>query len=70
MRLFGRKNGTADLDASPDDMYARGYQGGFNWSSQHLDYSEVSGGVWEAAVGGSWLSGTDSLTGATDGGVA
>ena len=26
MRLFGRKNGTADLDASPDDMYARGYQ--------------------------------------------
>ena len=31
--------------------------GGFNWSTQHLDISEVCDGVREAAVGGSWLSG-------------
>ncbi|HWY00832.1 MAG TPA: hypothetical protein VNY55_13410, partial [Mycobacterium sp.] len=29
----------------------RGSQAGFNWSSQHLDYLEVWGGVREAAVG-------------------
>src|SRR5260370_31532162 len=44
--------------------------GGFNWSTQHLDFSEVCDGVWEAAVGGSWLSGSDSLAGTADGGLA
>jgi hypothetical protein len=48
----------------------RGSQGGFNWSTQHLDFVEVCDGVWEAAVGGSWLSGSDSLAGTADGGLA
>ena len=47
-----------------------GSQAGFNWSSQHLDFSEVCDGVWEAAVGGSWLSGADSVAGAADSGLA
>jgi putative transposase len=47
-----------------------GSQAGFNWSSQHLDYLEVWGGVREAAVGGSCVSGADALAGATDGGLA
>lgn len=44
--------------------------GGFNRSSQHLDFSEVCDGVREAAIRGSWLSGSDSLARATDGGLA
>ena len=48
----------------------KGCQGGFNWSSQHLDFSEVCDGVREATVGGSWLSGSDSLAGTADGGLA
>jgi hypothetical protein len=48
----------------------RGCQGGFNWSTQHLDFSEVCDGVREATVGGSWLSGSDSLAGTADGGLA
>ena len=47
-----------------------GVLGGFNWSTQHLDISEVCDGVREAAVGGSWLSGSDSLAGTADGGLA
>src|ERR1700746_1234480 len=39
----------------------RGILAGFNWSSQHLDYLEVWGGVREAAVGGSCVSGADAL---------
>src|SRR5260370_30070936 len=31
-----------------------GVLGGFNWSTQHLDFSEVRDGVREATVGGSW----------------
>jgi putative transposase len=48
----------------------RGSQAGFKWSSQHLDLSEVCGGVWEAAVGGSRLSGADALPGAAVSGLA
>ena len=47
-----------------------GVLGGFNWSTQHLDISEVCDGVGEAAVGGSWLSGSDALAGTADGGLA
>jgi hypothetical protein len=47
-----------------------GVQGGFNWSSQHLEFSEVRDRVWETAVRGSWLSGADSVAGAADGGLA
>ncbi len=47
-----------------------GTLGGFNWSSQRLDFVEVSDGVWEAAVGGSRLSGADPVAGAADGGLA
>ncbi|ASL07750.1 hypothetical protein LFT51_05425 [Mycobacterium intracellulare subsp. chimaera] len=43
---------------------------GFNRSLQHLDSSEVCGGVWEAAVGGSCVSGADALPGAAVGGLA
>ncbi len=48
----------------------RGSQGGFNWSSQHLDFSEVRDGIWEAAVGSAWLSGANPVAGAADGGLA
>jgi hypothetical protein len=48
----------------------RGTQGGFNGSTQHLDFSEVCDGVREAAVRGSWLSGSGSLAGTADGGLA
>jgi putative transposase len=47
-----------------------GSQGGFNWSTQHLDFSEVCDGVREAVVRGSWLSGSGSLAGPADGGLA
>jgi hypothetical protein len=48
----------------------KGCQGGFNRWTQHLDFSEVCDGVREATVGGSWLSGSDSLAGTADGGLA
>jgi len=44
--------------------------GGFNWSLQHLQFLEVCGGLWEAAVGGSGVSRSDSVAGAADGGLA
>jgi hypothetical protein len=44
--------------------------GGFNWSSQHLEFSKVRDEVWEAAVGGSWLSGATPVAGAADRGLA
>jgi hypothetical protein len=48
----------------------RGTQGGFNRSTQHLNFSELRDGVWQASVRGSWLSGADSLTGTANGGLA
>ncbi|MDT5081677.1 MAG: putative transposase, partial [Mycobacterium sp.] len=47
----------------------RGSQGGFNWSSQHLDFSEVCDGCVGASTGGSVVSGADPVAGATDGGL-
>jgi DNA-binding CsgD family transcriptional regulator len=44
--------------------------GGFNRSSQRLEFSEVRDGVWEAAVGGAWLSGATPVAGAADRGLA
>jgi putative transposase len=63
------RHGVADLGGVIHHTDA-GSQGGFNWSSQHLDFVEVSDGVWEAAVGGSRLSGADPVAGAADGGLA
>jgi len=82
-RVAGHMRTTMVLDAIEMARWSRGKtlpglrfhsdagsQAGFNWSSQHLDSSEVCGGVWEAAVGGSCVSGADALPGAAVGGLA
>ncbi len=48
----------------------RGSEGGFNRWSQHLDSGGGCGGCSSAAAGGSSVSGSDSVAGAADGGVA
>jgi putative transposase len=63
------RHGVADLGGVIHHTDA-GSQGGFNWSSQHLDFSEVRDGIWEAAVGSAWLSGANPVAGAADGGLA
>ena len=47
-----------------------GVQGGLNRPSQHLDHGGVRGNDAGAATRGPDLSGSDSVAGATDGGVA
>ncbi|TCN29236.1 integrase-like protein [Kribbella orskensis] len=44
-----------------------GSQGGFNWSSQHLDFEGVAGGEAEGATVGSGGEGTDAFAGTAHG---
>jgi putative transposase len=48
----------------------RGTQGGFNWSSQHLDRGGVVDDDAGASAGGAVVSGSDPVAGSADGGVA
>jgi hypothetical protein len=70
MALWRRDHAEHSVGAGLIHHSDAGSQGGFNWSSQHLEFLEVCGGIWEAAVGGSWLSGADPVAGAADRGLA
>ena len=48
----------------------RGVQGGFKWSSQHLDHGGVDGDDAGAATRGPVVSGAGAVAGSADGGVA
>jgi HTH-like domain/Integrase core domain len=48
----------------------RGTQGGFKWSSQHLDRGGVGDNDEGTSAGSATLSGTDPVAGPTDGGMA
>lgn len=64
---LGRRDPSPELIHHAD----HGCQGGFKWSSQHLDQEVVRGGDDEgAAAGGAGLSGSGAVAGSADGGVA